>query len=59
MRFEAVSFAYPARPGLVLEGFDLELLPGEAVALVGDSGAGKSTAAALLLGLLEPDRRAG
>ncbi len=54
VRFEAVSFAYPARPGLVLEGFDLELLPGEAVALVGDSGAGKSTAAALLLGLLEP-----
>ena len=38
----------------MLEGFDLELLPGETVALVGDSGAGKSTAAALLLGLLEP-----
>ena len=42
--------------GSCSSGFDLELLPGEAVALVGDSGAGKSTAAALLLGLLEPTR---
>ena len=41
VRFEAVSFAYPARPGLVLEGFDLELLPGEAVALVGDERRGQ------------------
>ena len=33
---------------------ELELEPGEAVALVGESGAGKSTVAALLLGLVEP-----
>ena len=51
-RFEQVSFSYPSRPGSVLDGFDLELSPGEAVALVGESGAGKSTVAALLLGLL-------
>jgi ATP-binding cassette subfamily C protein CydD len=54
VRLEAVSFAYPARPGLVLDGFELTLEPGELVALVGSSGAGKSTAAALLLGLLRP-----
>jgi thiol reductant ABC exporter CydD subunit len=54
VRLEGVSFAYPSRPGLVLEGLDLELRPGKAVALVGESGAGKSTAAALLLGLLAP-----
>jgi ATP-binding cassette, subfamily C, bacterial CydD len=51
---ERVSFSYPARPGLVLDGFSLELYPGEVVALVGESGAGKSTVAALLLGLVEP-----
>jgi ATP-binding cassette, subfamily C, bacterial CydD len=54
VRFEHVSFAYPARPGVVLDGLDLELLPGETVALVGESGAGKSTVASLLLRLAEP-----
>jgi len=54
IRFEQVSFSYPARSGVVLDGLDLELSPGETVALVGESGAGKSTVAALLLGMLEP-----
>jgi thiol reductant ABC exporter CydD subunit len=54
VRFERVSFAYPSRSVAVLDQFDLELAPGEAVALVGESGAGKSTVAALLLGLLAP-----
>jgi ATP-binding cassette, subfamily C, bacterial CydD len=51
---ERVTFAYPSRPGLVLDGLDLELPPGQTVALVGESGAGKSTVAALLLRLAEP-----
>jgi ATP-binding cassette subfamily C protein CydD len=54
VRFEGVSFSYPARARTVLHRFDLELAPGEAVALIGESGVGKSTVAALLLGLLEP-----
>ena len=54
VRLEHVAFSYPARPGPVLDGLDLELAPGETVALVGESGAGKSTVAALLLGFLEP-----
>lgn len=54
IRLERVSFAYPARPGVVLDRVDLDLDPGELVALVGDSGAGKSTVAALLLGLVQP-----
>jgi ABC-type multidrug transport system fused ATPase/permease subunit len=54
VRLESVSFAYPSRPGLVLDRFELELLPGETVALVGPSGAGKSTVANLLLRFAEP-----
>ena len=54
VRFEGVSFAFPSRPGLVLDGIDFELVPGETVALTGPSGAGKSTIAALLLLLAEP-----
>jgi ATP-binding cassette, subfamily C, bacterial CydD len=54
VRFEGVSFAYPSRPGLVLDRLDLELHPGETVALVGPSGSGKTTVASLLLRFLDP-----
>jgi thiol reductant ABC exporter CydD subunit len=54
VRLERLSFSYSTRAASVLDGLDLEIWPGEAVALVGKSGAGKSTVAALLLGLLEP-----
>jgi ABC-type transport system involved in cytochrome bd biosynthesis fused ATPase/permease subunit len=54
VRFEGVSFAYPARPGLVLDELDLELFPGETLLLAGESGAGKSTIASLLLRLADP-----
>jgi thiol reductant ABC exporter CydD subunit len=52
--FEGVSFAYPLREGNVLTGLDLELRPGEMVALVGASGVGKSTLLSLLLGFVQP-----
>ena len=54
-RLEGVSFAYPTRSAPVLDGVDLELRPGETLALVGQSGGGKSTIASLLLLLAEPD----
>ena len=38
VRFEHVSFSYPSRGGLVLDRVDLELEPGETVALTGPSG---------------------
>jgi ABC-type multidrug transport system fused ATPase/permease subunit len=53
VEFEAVAFAHP--DGLeVLRNLDLRLEPGESVALVGATGSGKSTAVALLAGLVPP-----
>ncbi|PWU22296.1 MAG: thiol reductant ABC exporter subunit CydD [Candidatus Rokuibacteriota bacterium] len=54
IRLENLSFSYPEREGRVLDSVDLELSPGETVALVGPSGGGKSTLASLLLLLAEP-----
>jgi len=54
VRLEQVSFAYPARQGVVLDAVDLELPAAQTVALVGPSGSGKSTIASLLLRLAEP-----
>jgi ATP-binding cassette subfamily C protein CydD len=56
VRFERVSFEYASRAGRVLNELELELVPGETVALVGESGAGKSTVASLILRLAEPSR---
>jgi ATP-binding cassette subfamily B protein len=48
LRFHAVSFAYPGAGEAVLRGVDLELEPGETVAVVGATASGKTTLAALV-----------
>ena len=53
---ENVSFRYPSRPEQsALDGFSLEVAPGERLALVGPSGAGKTTVFQLLLRYYDPE----
>jgi ATP-binding cassette subfamily B protein len=50
IRFDHVVFGYPARPGIrALDDVCLDIAPGESVALVGPSGAGKTSLFQLLL----------
>jgi ATP-binding cassette subfamily C protein CydD len=53
--FEGVVFTYPGREAAALDGLDLVLAAGETVALVGASGAGKSTVTSTLLRFIAPD----
>ncbi len=56
IRFDEVTFRYPARPEQkALDGFNLDIRPGETVALVGPSGAGKTTVFQLLERFYDPD----
>jgi ATP-binding cassette subfamily B protein len=58
LRFEHVSFAYAKRDGdldrVALDDVDLAIAPGETVALVGATGAGKSTFAKLVARFYDP-----
>ncbi|WP_028028279.1 ABC transporter transmembrane domain-containing protein [Gemmobacter nectariphilus] len=57
IRFEDVSFRYPTRPdSSALDGISLTVQPGETVALVGPSGAGKTTTLQLLLRFYDPQQ---
>jgi ATP-binding cassette subfamily B protein len=54
--FDEVSFRYPTRPdALALDRFDVSIAPGETVAIVGPSGAGKTTVFSLLLRFYDPE----
>ena len=59
VRFDALTFHYPSRPATAsLKDFTLHVSPGETVALVGPSGAGKTTVFSLLLRFYDPQHGA-
>jgi thiol reductant ABC exporter CydD subunit len=55
IEFQGVHVHFPQREFSVLRGFTLSIPPGTCTALVGPTGAGKSTVAHLLLHFLKPD----
>jgi ATP-binding cassette subfamily B protein len=54
VRFEDVSFAYPAADRPALSGIDLDVPAGRTLALVGETGSGKTTLASLAARLYDP-----
>ncbi len=55
IQFEDISFTYPGQSKPIFEKLNLQIKPGEHVALVGENGAGKSTLIKLLLRFYKPD----
>ena len=54
LSIENITWKYPTATGNVLEGVSIDIKKGQAVAFVGKSGAGKTTLADVVLGLLKP-----
>jgi ATP-binding cassette subfamily C protein CydCD len=54
IKFDQVTFAYPNTITPALEGVSFDIAPGQTVALVGPSGAGKTTIAQLLMRFWDP-----
>lgn len=56
IELKSISFTYPTAETAVFENISLSLKKRQSIALVGPSGAGKTTLADIILGILKPDR---
>jgi ATP-binding cassette subfamily B protein len=54
VRFEDVTFQYPGATAPILDGINLEVYPGETLAIVGATGSGKTTLVSLIPRLIDP-----
>lgn len=54
LQFSHISFAYSGSDEKIFDDSSFEILPGQSVGIVGTSGAGKTTAIDIILGLLKP-----
>ncbi|HET6480349.1 MAG TPA: ABC transporter ATP-binding protein [Actinoplanes sp.] len=54
LRFESVGFTYPGSGEPAISGITLDVPPGSSLALVGETGSGKSTVATLIVRLYDP-----
>lgn len=51
-----ITFTYPSKTAPTLDGVNFEITPGTSVAIVGPSGAGKTSLIDIMLGVLNPDK---
>jgi ATP-binding cassette subfamily C protein/ATP-binding cassette subfamily C protein EexD len=51
---ERVTFGFPGQPVAIIKGISFSLTPGESLAIIGPSAAGKTTLIRLLIGTLQP-----
>jgi len=54
IKLQNISFRYPDNPNLILDNISIQITSGESVAIVGKSGAGKTSLVDVLLGVIEP-----
>lgn len=59
VRFENVSYAYDDGKGNIIDNLSFDFRPGSCTAVLGETGAGKTTLVRLILSLLRPKKRQG